>query len=892
MNKHKTIYLIDGSSYIYRAFHAIRGLTNSKGLPTNAVFGFTRMLLKLMDDHAPVYAAMVFDTKGPTFRHLLYIDYKANRPPMPDDMSVQIPYIKDVTKAFGVPIIEMDGFEADDVIGTIACGAANEGFEAILVTGDKDFLQLVSPTISIWDPMKDKTITYDSVCREYELEPFQIIDMMGLSGDSADNVPGVPGIGPKTALSLVRSFGSLESIYENLNNITKKKQLENLTNYKEQAFLSRKLVTIDTQVPLSVSTVDFRLQSHDEAKLAELYEILEFNQLKQNIPNSYDPEIKKYQAIYTPKELSELLDKLNGSPLFALDTETTSQNPMKAEIVGLSFALQANEAFYIPCRHDYLGAPQQLDLAFVLNEIKPILENPDKKKVGQNIKYDWIVLERNGIRLAGAVFDTMLASYLLNPSKRAHNLDRIALDFLNHKTITYQDVAGKGKDTKVFSKVFLEEAIPYACEDADITLMAYRVLVQELQKKGLSELFDKVEMPLVQVLMKGEMVGICVDQNILKQLSSSFERQLARLEEEIFHLAGEKFNIRSSQQLGAILFEKLNLPILKKTKKKTGYSTDVDVLTSLAEQHELPVLLLRYRTLSKLKSTYADALLSLVNPDTGRIHTSFNQTVTATGRLSSSGPNLPNIPIRTKEGREIRAAFVPRNRWSFVSADYSQIELRILAHYSNDPILIEAFQKNEDIHTRTASEVFQLPADLITADLRLQAKIINFGIIYGMGAFSLSKELGISHKMAQTYIDSYFVRYEGVKRFIDQTIAEARQSQQTGTLLGRLRFIPEINSSNRNIRSFAERIAVNTPIQGTAADLIKVAMIHVDSVLEQRNLKSLMLLSVHDELLFEVPPGEIDLLSFVVRETMEEVWKFSVPLKVNLAVGKSWAESH
>jgi DNA polymerase-1 len=623
-----------------------------------------------------------------------------------------------------------------------------------------------------------------------------------------------------------------------------------------------------------------------------MFKTLEFRQLQYAVSVKTDLSQKDYKAILEMDELAKLITRLKSARIFALDTETTSQDPMKARLVGLSFALQANEAFYIPCGHDYLGAPGQLGITEVLKHLRPILEDPAIKKIGQNIKYDWIVLSRHGVNLEGADFDTMVASYLLNPSKRAHNLDQIAMDFLGHKTISYQEVTGKGKNAISFNKVLLEKAVPYACEDADITLMAKDVLMPRLQEIGLTDLMENVEMPLVPVLLRMEMQGTCVDIERLHELSKAFEHQLEALEASIYGLAGEEFNIKSSQQLGNILFNKLNLPVLKKTKKKTGYSTDVDVLTRLAEEHEMPALVLKHRTLTKLKSTYADALIDLVHPETGRIHTSYNQTVTATGRLSSSDPNLQNIPIRTEEGMEIRRAFVPRKGWRLVSADYSQVELRILAHYSDDQILIQAFIRDEDIHTRTASEVFQVSPSAITTELRRQAKAINFGIIYGMSAYGLSKQLGLSHKMAKTYIDNYFTRYEGVKRFIDQTLVEVHRLKQTTTLLGRIRLLPDISSANNNVRQAAERTAINTPIQGSAADLIKLAMINIDSAFRDKKLKSAMLLSVHDELVFEVPSEELDTVTHLVKEIMEDIWDLKVPLKVNVAVGENWAEAH
>jgi DNA polymerase-1 len=892
MKEEKTIYLIDGTAYIYRAYHAIRGLSNSKGLPTNAIFGFTRMLLKLIEDCNPKYTGMFFDAKGPTFRHEMYADYKANRPPMPEDMAAQIPYIKKITAAFQLPIIEMQGFEADDLIGTYARIAEKNGYSVVMVTGDKDFIQLVTNQATIWDPMKDVTIDAESVKKSYGVAPSQMIEVMGLSGDTVDNIPGVPGIGQKTALNLIQNFGSMLALYQAVDSITQKKQRENLITFQDQAFLSRDLVTIDTQVPVSGDLKVFEIGPPDADALSEMFKTLEFRQLQYAVSVKTDLSQKDYKAILEMDELAKLITRLKSARIFALDTETTSQDPMKARLVGLSFALQANEAFYIPCGHDYLGAPGQLGITEVLKHLRPILEDPAIKKIGQNIKYDWIVLSRHGVNLEGADFDTMVASYLLNPSKRAHNLDQIAMDFLGHKTISYQEVTGKGKNAISFNKVLLEKAVPYACEDADITLMAKDVLMPRLQEIGLTDLMENVEMPLVPVLLRMEMQGTCVDIERLHELSKAFEHQLEALEASIYGLAGEEFNIKSSQQLGNILFNKLNLPVLKKTKKKTGYSTDVDVLTRLAEEHEMPALVLKHRTLTKLKSTYADALIDLVHPETGRIHTSYNQTVTATGRLSSSDPNLQNIPIRTEEGMEIRRAFVPRKGWRLVSADYSQVELRILAHYSDDQILIQAFIRDEDIHTRTASEVFQVSPSAITTELRRQAKAINFGIIYGMSAYGLSKQLGLSHKMAKTYIDNYFTRYEGVKRFIDQTLVEVHRLKQTTTLLGRIRLLPDISSANNNVRQAAERTAINTPIQGSAADLIKLAMINIDSAFRDKKLKSAMLLSVHDELVFEVPSEELDTVTHLVKEIMEDIWDLKVPLKVNVAVGENWAEAH
>jgi len=887
-----TIYLIDGSAYVYRAFHAVRGLTNSKGMPTNAVFGFTRMLIKLMQERAPRYVGMFFDAKGPTFRHEMYAEYKANRPPMPDELVSQLPYIKKVTAGFNIPVVEMSGYEADDLIGTYARMAEGAGFKVVMVTGDKDFVQLVTEKATIWDPMKDKVIDCASVRSDFNLHPSQIIDMMGFSGDSADNVPGVPGVGPKTALKLVQDYGSMDALYDRIDALGSQKQREKLLAHKAQALLSRQLVTIDTQAPVEFSADRLEVEPPDQTLLGALFQELEFLQLQQEFQQGEAEPPANYQAVLTHEELAALTARLEKCARFAIDTETTSQNPMEAVMVGISVALEPHEAFYVPCAHRYMGAPEQLKLTEVLETLRPILENEKIEKIGQNIKYDWTVFRRHGADLRGVAFDTMLASYLINPSKRAHNLDQIALDFLGHKNIAFSDVAGKGKNALTFDQVTLEQAVPYASEDADITLRAYDVLRPQLEALGLMGLMEEVEMPLVAVLMEMEMTGVRLDLDKLYELSKSFDSQLRQLKEEIYALAGETFNIQSSQQLGHILFKKLQLPVVKKTKKKTGYSPDVEVLTRLANDHELPAFILRHRSLAKLKSTYVDALLDQVDERTGRIHTSFNQTVAATGRLSSSDPNLQNIPIRTEEGREIRKAFVARPGCTLLSADYSQIELRILAHYAQDAILIESFMQNEDIHRRTASEVFHVPPEEVSDELRRQAKAINFGIMYGMSAYGLSRELGISPKMAQTYIDSYFERYSGVKQYMERSIQQARETQRTATLLGRLRLLPDIASRNANVRQFAERTAINTPIQGTAADLIKVAMIHMEQTLRAEKLGTKMLLSVHDEIVFEVPGEELEAIRVLAPQVMEGVWDLRVPLKVNVAWGPNWAQAH
>ena len=889
----KKVFLIDGSAFLYRAFHAIRSLQTAKGHPTNATFGFARILLKLLKDKTPEYAGMFFDVKGPTFRHKLYDDYKANRPTMPQELAVQIPDIKRMVRAFNIPIIEKPGFEADDLVGTYARLAYEQGFEVVMVTGDKDFIQLITDTCVLWDPMKDTMTDANAVKADMGIDPVQFIDILGLAGDSSDNIPGVPGVGPKTALKLIKEFGSIEALYENLDQLVKKKKLhENLTQAKEIVLLSRKLATIDTDVVVSKPVDDFKLPAMDMKKAFEIFQELEFKTLAMEFAQSADRSEKIYKLVSTIKEVEKLAHVLENKGIFAIDTETTSKHPVRADLVGLSFSYAKNQAFYIPLAHTFPDSSEQPDKTEVLEILRPVLENPEIQKIGQNIKYDYIVLKRAGVTLEGICFDTMIASYLLNPAIRGHSLDRIAMSLFGHKAISYEDVTGKGKNQITFDQVPIAQAVDYAAEDADLTFMAYEILDRQIKDQHLDDLMRQIEMPLIRVLGDMETTGIKVDQTTLRHLSNIFDKELKELEKQIYDLAGEVFNINSSQQLGVILFEKLNLKTVKKTKMKTGYSTDVEVLTQLSELHELPKILLRYRTLGKLKSTYVDSLQQLVNPETGRIHTSFNQTITVTGRLSSSNPNLQNIPIRSEEGKKIRQAFIPEQGHTLISADYSQIELRLLAHCAEDKILIEAFNNDEDIHARTALEVFQVLPEFVTPDLRNQAKAINFGIVYGMSGFRLAKELGISRKMATAYIDNYFKRYAGVKHFIDKTIEETQKTGKVQTLFGRNRRLDDINSSNVNIRNFAQRAAVNTPIQGSAADLIKMAMIQMDAALKKNLLHSKMLLSVHDEIIFECPFEETDRLITLARQVMENVHPLKVPLKVNFGKGENWAQAH
>ena len=887
------VYLIDGSAFLYRAFHAIRSLATAAGHPTNATFGFTRILLKLLKEKQPTHAVVLFDVKGPTFRHELYSEYKANRPPMPEELAVQIPDIKRVTRALNIPIVEKPGFEADDLTGTLARRAQEEGVEVVMVTGDKDFIQLITEDCSLWDPMKDTLTDLAAVREDKGIEPLQFIDVLGLAGDTSDNIPGVKGVGPKTAIKLISDYGSIDGIYENLDKLVKRKKLhENLSESKEIVYLSRDLATIAQDVEVEGKTADFLLPEFDTQAAFDLFQEFEFKNLAQEFAQKADKSEKNYKLIASVKEMERLAKVLENKGIFAVDTETTSKHPTEADLVGISFSYQENTGFYLPVGHTFGGDMEQPSKEDVIRIFGPILENPDIKKIGQNIKYDYIVLARYGITMQGIAFDTMIASYLLNPATRSHSLDRIAMNLFGYKMIAYEEVVGKGKNQVGFQEIPISEALDYAAEDADLTYMAYLKLEAEIREQGFAELMETMEVPLITVLGDMEMEGILVDRLALKDLSAAFETEMKTLEESIHELAGEVFNINSSQQLGAILFEKLELPVVKKTKKKTGYSTDVEVLTKLAEKHDLPAQVLRYRTLGKLKSTYADALMQLIHPETGRIHTSFNQTITVTGRLSSSNPNLQNIPVRKPEGKKIRETFIPKEGCTLISADYSQIELRLLAHCAEDEILIDAFQSDEDIHTRTAQEVFQIMPGLVTDEFRSQAKAINFGIVYGMSAFRLAKDLGISRKMASTYIDNYFARYAGVKEFIDTTIETTRESRETATIFGRKRRLDDIRSSNANLRSFAERAAINTPIQGSAADLIKLAMIKMAKALKDNDLNSRMLLSVHDEIIFETPLEETQALIDLATEVMENVYSLKVPLKVNLGKGSNWAQAH
>jgi DNA polymerase-1 len=885
------LYLIDGSSYIYRAFYAIGHLSNSKGLPTNAIYGFTQMLLKVLKEHRPDYLAVIFDSKAPTFRSEVYKEYKTNRPAMPEGLTPQIPYIKKIIEAYRIAMLEKDGYEADDLIGTVAKGVEPE-VDVVIITGDKDILQIVDDHIQTYDTMKEKKFGVEEVIGRFGVRPEQVVEVMGLAGDAIDNIPGVPGIGEKTAIQLIRAYGSIENLLAHLEEIPRKKLKEALKTHGDLALLSRQLATIHTNVPVNCHLKDFSLSSPDLRSLKEIFKELEFNKLLKELPEEREffTAGRDYRLVLDRIEFLALLEGLRKAAIFSIDLETTSPYPMWADLVGISLSYASHHAFYIPLGHRNREATQQLPLPWVLEQLKPILEDRDVKKVGQNIKYEWIVLKRYGIHLQGIEGDTMIASYLLNPTKHNHNLSEIAQEYLSRAVTEHGEVVGTGQKAVPFDQIELERARDYSAEHADVTLQLSHLLFPKLKEEGFRDLFDQVEMPLVIVLAKMEMNGVKIDLDLLREYSKEIEAQLQQKMERIYGLAGEVFNINSSQQLGKILFDKLGLPVVKKT--KTGYSTDAEVLTKLSLQHDLPLEILGYRNLSKLKSTYVDALPKLIHPETGRVHTSYNQTVTATGRLSSSDPNLQNIPIRAEEGSRIRQAFVPEKGWSIVSADYSQIELRILAHLSQDETLKKAFQNDEDIHARTASEIFGVPIEKVTPPMRREAKVINFGIVYGMSAYGLSQQLGRDTKIAQTYIDEYFKKYTGVQTYIENSLEEARQKGYVITLLNRRRFLPDIHSPTVAIRQAAERMAINSPLQGTAADIIKVAMTHIQNRIEELALSTKMIMQVHDELVFEVPVKELQGAVSMIQNEMENVMELSVPLKVSIHSGKNWAEVH
>ncbi|MBI4975038.1 MAG: DNA polymerase I [Candidatus Omnitrophica bacterium] len=879
----KRLFLIDGNSFCYRAYYAIRSLSNSKGQPTNAIYGFVTMLNKIVKDNQPDMLAVAFDLKGPTFRHKKFEEYKIHRKPMPDELVSQMPYIKEVVKAYNIPIYEVEGYEADDVLATLAKKAEGEDIETYIVTGDKDALQLVNSHIKVYNPNKDNLV-YDiaKVKETFGVAPERMIDLMALMGDATDNIPGVSGIGEKTAIELIGQFGSLESLLENVEHIKSEARRRMLKENERVAILSKELAVLDTNVPIKLDSSDLLLKVPDENRLFELFKELEFKSLLKDVAPREDFK-SSYILIDDEKGFKRLIGELKGTKEFAFDSETTNEDPMVAVLVGMSFSWEEGKAYYVPVN-------KYLDKDKILEGLRPIFEDDDIKKIGQNIKYEYVILANCGIRLKAIAFDTMIASYLLNPSKLNHNLEDISLDHLNHKmSMSIEELIGKGKHAITMDAVSVEKVCRYCCEDSDVTLRLKKILERELSKKDLDKLFYEVEVPLIEVLAVMEMNGVVIDKDYLLGLSKEMDKKLNRLTKHIYDLAGEEFNINSPKQLSVILFEKLKLPVIRRT--KTGFSTDEEVLRRLALAHPLPKSLIEYRELSKLKSTYVDALPNLINPGTKKVHTSFNQTVTQTGRLSSSEPNLQNIPIKTEEGKRIRKAFVPSGRDNLLlSADYSQIELRILAHLSGDAQLITAFKSGLDVHAFTASLVFGTKEADVTDEMRNMAKTVNFGIIYGMSPYGLSQSLSIEVDKAKDFIDSYFERYPGVKLYIEDLIEEARSDGYVTTILGRRRYIPEINSPDIRLKAFAERTAINTPIQGSAADIIKIAMIKIHEELKEKKLDSRMIMQVHDELVFDVSKTEANQMERIVKDGMENVIELKVPIKAHIETGKNWLE--
>ncbi|MCO7243345.1 MAG: DNA polymerase I [Halomonas sp.] len=916
------IVLVDGSSYLYRAFHALPPLTTSNGQPTGAVKGVLNMLKRLMKDYPDSPMAVVFDAPGKTFRDELYSDYKAHRPPMPDDLRSQIEPLHACVKALGLPLLCIEGVEADDVIGTLAHQATQAGRDAVISTGDKDMAQLVNGHITLVNTMKEETLDEAGVEEKFGLPPALIIDFLALMGDKVDNIPGVPGVGEKTAIGLLQGMGGgLDTIYGDLERVTTlgfrgaKTLPKKLEEHREQAFLSYQLATIKTDCDLPVGLDDLDIAHPDREALVELYKQMEFKQWLAELLEGNDegvddvaggepvsettdsttetaPTERHDHVITEQAELEAWLERLNEAERFCFDLETTSLNYMDAEIVGIGVSLEAGEAAYIPVAHDYLDAPQQLDRKAVLAALKPLLEDPAKTKIGQNLKYDISVLANYDISVVGPFADTMLASYVLNSTATRHDMDSLALKYLGEKTISFEEIAGKGAKQLTFNQIALEQAAPYACEDVDITLRLQDTLRPQVEREGrLAEVLDHLELPLISVLSRIERNGVAVDAERLYEQSQQLEQRIREIESEAFELAGREFNLGSPKQLGQILFEEQKIPVIKKTPKGAP-STAEAVLEELALDYPLPKVIMQHRGLAKLKSTYTDKLPRLLNKTTGRVHTSYHQAVTATGRLSSSDPNLQNIPIRTEEGRKIRQAFVARPGYRIVAADYSQIELRIMAHLSEDKGLLEAFAEGRDIHTATAAEVFGTSLEKVSGDQRRSAKAINFGLIYGMSAWGLARQLRIDRSQAQTYIDRYFDRYPGVARYMDRIRTQAAEDGFVETVMGRRLYLPEIHSQNRNRRQGAERTAINAPMQGTAADIIKQAMIDVDAWLAEGEFDALMVMQVHDELVFEVAEAQVERFIEQVQARMQAAASLSVPLIVEAQSGANWDEAH
>jgi DNA polymerase-1 len=914
MKTNAPLILVDGSSYLYRAFHAMPSLTNSKGLNTGAVYGVINMLRRMLRDFPGAPVVMIFDAKGKTFRDDLYPEYKAHRPPMPDELREQIAPLHAIVEAMGLPMLVIDGVEADDVIGTLAHQATELGQECIISTGDKDMAQLVNQHVTLMNTMDNSTLDPQTVVEKFGVPPERIIDYLTLIGDTVDNIPGVPKVGPKTAVKWLTEYGTLDDIIANADNI-KGKVGENLRDALEQLPLSHQLATIKCDVPLEFGPTDLKLKPADTEQLKKLFGELEFktwlsellsnktgNQTADQAPVTATDEEgastphTHYDIVQDEAAFDAWLEKLQHAELFAFDTETTSLEYMQAKIVGVSFAVKAGEAAYVPVAHQVsledADAGAQLSRDFVLEKLRPLLEDANQDKVGQNLKYDMSVLANHGVTLRGVAFDTMLESYVLDSTATRHDMDSLALKYLNRNTIHFEDVAGKGAKQVTFDHVPISAAGPYAAEDADVTLQLHQTLWPKLEAEPrLAELFRDIEMPLVTVLSRIERNGVLIDANMLAVQSKELEHRMLEIQHEAFEVAGEEFNLASPKQIQVILFEKLGLPVLKKTPKGAP-STAEEVLMELALDFPLPKLLLEHRGMSKLKSTYTDKLPGRIDPGTGRVHTSYHQAVASTGRLSSSEPNLQNIPIRSAEGRRIRQAFIAPSDHTILAADYSQIELRIMAHLSGDAGLLHAFAAGEDIHRATAAEVFGVPLQEVSTEQRRSAKAINFGLIYGMSAFGLARQLGIPRGDAQQYIDLYFERYPGVQAFMDSTRESARELGYVETVFGRRLYLPEINHRNGQRRQYAERTAINAPMQGTAADIIKRAMIAVAQWIETAGLDIKMIMQVHDELVFEIRDKHVKTARAEINRLMVEVAELKVPLVVDIGTGSNWDEAH
>lgn len=913
----KLLFLLDGMALAYRAHFAFVNsrLKNSEGIPTGPVLGFANTLVRMLDEEKPTHIAVAWDTHAPTFRHEADETYKAQRPPQPDELKVGIPLIKEMVEKWGIKNIEQDGYEADDIIGTIAAGANADDVDVLLVTPDKDFMQLVHDHVKMMKP-DNKDGGFNIIDREGVLEyfgvyPEQVIDVLAIIGDTSDNIPGVPGIGKKGAPNLINKFGSLEEAIAQADTISAKRQREGLQEFADQALHAKFMVTIKTDVPDTVDWEELEWRGPDKNELGAFFKRMEFRTLtkrylgEEPIENKagdqgdlfgtfveeapaekLDAENNAYKLINDLGEVKKLVEDLKSASVLSFDTETDSPNPVSAKLVGFSFSATPGTGYYIPVNID--GALNEQEVA---DTIRPLFENVDTTLVAHNYKFDWLMLHRAGIEIKAKPFDTMIAAYLVDATQKV-KMDELSKKYLNYAPVPIEDLIGKGKKQISMAELTPEEVYQYACEDADITLRLYKILSEQLKKDELEEVASTVEFPLMEVLAEIEYHGVKLDTEMLEGFSKDLETDLKELEQQIYEKAGEEFNINSPQQLGTILFDKLGLPAGKKT--KTGqYSTNESVLTKLAVKYEIPSLILEYRQLAKLKSTYVDALPSLINEETGRVHTDFNQSVAATGRLSSSNPNLQNIPIRTKRGREIRKAFIADEGYKILSADYSQVELRVIAHIAKDKAMIEAFQNGEDIHARTAKEIFHLESmEEVTQDHRRKAKEVNFGIPYGLSAYGLAQNLGIENSEGKEMIDEYFNRFPNILNYINDTKEFAKESGYVKTLIGRRRYVPDINSGNWNVRGFAERVAINMPIQGTAADIIKLAMINIHNWLKEHSKKSRMLLQVHDELVFEIHESELDEVPSKIRELMEEAFKMEVPLSVEAGIGQNWLEAH